>query len=73
MAPASAEAEVGLFFSSLLLYPSRYVQRIWSVLGQVTNKAANKNSQGTDKALNKVPRYSGIYQDGQDLEPISWS
>jgi hypothetical protein len=44
MTPASAEAEVGLSISSLLLYHSRYIQRMWSVLrhkqsSQETNKA----------------------------------
>jgi hypothetical protein len=37
MTPAIVEAEVGLFFSSLLLYNSKYIQRIRSVLGQGTN------------------------------------
>ena len=48
MTPASAEAEAGLFFSSLLLHHSRYMQRIELVLGQ------RQSSQGTNKALNKV-------------------
>jgi hypothetical protein len=39
MIPASAESEEGLFFSSPLLYHSRYIQSIRSVLGQGTNKA----------------------------------
>ena len=45
MTPASAEAEVGLFFPSQLLYHSRYLQRIGSVLRSKTkwsNKAKNK-------------------------------
>ena len=41
MAPASSEAKADLFFSSLLLYQSKYMQRIKSVLGQGTNKAIN--------------------------------
>jgi hypothetical protein len=32
-----------VLFSSLLLYSSRYMQRIWSVLGQ------RQSSQGTNK------------------------
>ena len=39
MTPACFEADTGLFFSSLLLYHSKYMQRIRSVLGQGTNKA----------------------------------
>ena len=50
MTPASAEAEAGLFFSSLLLYHFKYMQIIRSVLGERTNKAININSQGTNKA-----------------------
>ena len=46
-----AEAEVGLFFSSLFLCHSKYMQRIRSVF-----------SQGTNKAINKVPWYSGTYK-----------
>ena len=42
MTPASAKAEVDSLFSSLLLYQSKYMQRIKSVLGQGTNKAINK-------------------------------
>ena len=42
--PASAEAEAGVFFSSLILYYSKYLQIIRSVLGQGTNKAINKVS-----------------------------
>lgn len=38
--PASAEAEAGLLFSSLLLYHLKDMQ-IMSVLGQKTNKAIN--------------------------------
>jgi hypothetical protein len=71
MTSASAEAEAGLFFSSLLLYYLNYMQRIRSVLGQGTNKTINTNSQGTNKAIKKVLWYSGTYQDDQDLEPTS--
>jgi hypothetical protein len=48
-ASADAEAETGLFFSSLLLYHSRCMQRIGSVLDQ------RQSSQGTNKAWTKVP------------------
>jgi hypothetical protein len=41
MTPASAEAEASLFFCSLLLYYSKYMERIRSVQGQETNKAIN--------------------------------
>ena len=61
--PATAETEAGLFFSSLLLYHSKYMQRIRSVLGQRTERVINKNNQETNKAINKVPWYSGTYQD----------
>jgi len=54
MTPASAEAEVD-FFSSLLLYHFKYMQRIRSVLGHGTDKAINTNSQGPSKAINKIP------------------
>lgn len=39
MTPASAEAEVDLLFSSLLLYHSKYRQMIRAGLGQGINKA----------------------------------
>jgi hypothetical protein len=42
MTLSSAKAEVDSLFSSLLLYQSKYMQRIKSVLGQGTNKAINK-------------------------------
>ena len=41
MTPARAKAEVDSLFSSLLLYQSKYMQRMKSVLGQATNKAIN--------------------------------
>jgi hypothetical protein len=44
MTPASSEAKAGSFFSSLLFYHSRYMQRIWSVLKH------KQNSQGANKA-----------------------
>ena len=56
MTPANAEAEAGLFFSSMLLYHFKYMQRIRSVLGQGTNKAINKTTttkQSRDKLGNK--------------------
>jgi hypothetical protein len=43
--PASAEAEVGLFFISLLLYHFKSIPVIRSVLGQGTEKTVN-NVQG---------------------------
>jgi hypothetical protein len=42
MTPASAEAEVGLSFSSLLLYHFKYKPIIRSVLGQGIHKLINK-------------------------------
>jgi hypothetical protein len=39
------------------------MQRIRSVLGQRTERVINKNNQETNKAINKVPWYSGTYQD----------
>ena len=41
MTPASVEAGAGLLFSSLLLYHSKYMQIIRSVIGPRTNKAIN--------------------------------
>jgi hypothetical protein len=54
--PASTEAETCLFFSSLLLYNSKYMQRIRSVHSQGTNKAINQNNQGTNKGKNRWSR-----------------
>lgn len=51
---------VGLFFLSLLLYCSRNIRRIWSVLRH------KQSSQGTEKASAKVLWYPGIYQDDRD-------
>ena len=50
------------FFSSLLLYHSRYIQRIWSVLRH------KQSSQGTNKSINKIPwsLCLGVYHDDQD-------
>ena len=49
MTPDSSEAEAGLFFfSSLLLYHSRYIHRIWSVLSH------KQSCQGTKEAIIKV-------------------
>ena len=42
MTPASAEAEAGLFSSSLLLYYFKYMPIIRSVLGQGIHKLINK-------------------------------
>ena len=42
MTPDSAEAEAGLFFSSLLLYHFKYMPIIWSVLGQGIHKLISK-------------------------------
>ena len=41
MTPASAPSDADSLCSSLLLYQSKYMQRIKSVLGQRTNKAIN--------------------------------
>jgi hypothetical protein len=71
MTPTSAEAESGHSpppTPTLLLYHSKHMQRIRSILGQGTNKAINKNSQGMNKAIHKVPwsLLQGTYQDDQD-------
>ena len=64
MAPASTGAKAGLFFSSLLLYHSRYMQIIWSVL------RCKQSSQGTKKGIHSAGEqtkheqrslYSGSY------------
>ena len=62
MTPASAEAEVGLFFPSQPLNHSRYVQRTGSVLDQ------RQSCQGSNKAINKAVQSLclGVYQDVQD-------
>ena len=61
MTSFSAEAEVGLFFSSLPLCHSRYI-KIWSVLRH------KQSSQGTNKSINKIPwsLCLGVYHDDQD-------
>ena len=55
--PGSAEAESGVFFSSLLLYHSKYMQIIRSVLGQGPNKEIKKCSYSL---------FLGAHQDGED-------
>lgn len=62
MTPTNIEAEVGLISPSLLLYRSKYIQRMWPGLRH------KQSSQGTNKAQTKVPRslFPGTYQDDQD-------
>ena len=55
MTPASTEAEAALFFPSLLLYHSRYMQRIGSVLRSKTKESR--------EVVNKE-----ITQDGNEAE-----
>ena len=72
MTSASSEAEINAFIisKSHFLYHFKYTQ----VSSRSRNKQiVNKNSQGTNKKINKVPWYSGTYQDDQDLEPTSLS
>jgi hypothetical protein len=73
MTTASSGAEVGLCFPNQLLCYFNYMQVITSILGWGTSNTLNTNSQGTSKAINKVPwsllwsLFLRVYQDDQDI------
>ena len=63
LAPASSEAEAGLFFPYLLLCHFNYMQVIRA------SSTIDTNSQGASKAINKVLLllFLRAYQDDQDI------